>query len=372
MSGINKPAPDEIEVSILGGGNGYGECIVIHAGYDHWIIVDSAKDPTSKRPLALAYFDEIDVNPEQNVQLILATHWHDDHIGGLAEVVAACKNAEFACSQALENKQFLILLGQADKISTLNSGAREFSTVFNLLEQEKRKLKRAVQDRTLLKKLLPDHSPLEVFTLFPSDGSIQFFEKQLEGIVKGAAPNRAFSTISPNHSSVVTVVKIGDDHICLGGDLENTTDDKMGWKAVLNAELLPQGTVSVFKVPHHGSVNAYCPEFWKEATAKNPIAGLTPFAKGPKKLPSHTDITNIYQHTDQAYITAPTVGGREKKRDPKANKLIRSLGYNVREIPFSFGQVRLRKKIGQMGRWAVTLNGKATELKNLLPSAGGD
>jgi len=372
MSDINRPALDEIEVSILGGGNGYGECIVVHAGYDHWIIVDSAKDPASKRPLALAYFDEIGVEPEQNVQLILATHWHDDHIGGLAEVVAACKKAEFTCSQALEQKQFLILLGQADKISTPNSGAREFSAVFNLLKEEKRKLKRAVQDRILLKRALPDKSLLEVFTLSPSDGSIQSFEKQIRDIVAAAAANRAFTSISPNHSSVVTVVKIGDDHICLGGDLENTTDDKMGWKAVLNAELLPKGTVSAFKVPHHGSENAYCPEFWEKATTENPVAGLTPYARGRKKLPSPTDIGNIYRHTDEAYITAPLVRSREKRRDPKANKLIRSLGYDVREIPFSFGQVCLRKKIGQLGRWTVTLNGKATELRNLLPSAGGN
>jgi hypothetical protein len=69
MKNLDPPAPDEIEVSVFGGGNGYGECIVIHGGYNNWIIVDSAKDPKSKQTIALSYLDELEIPIEQDVKL---------------------------------------------------------------------------------------------------------------------------------------------------------------------------------------------------------------------------------------------------------------------------------------------------------------
>lgn len=366
MEKLNPPALDEIEVSVFGGGNGYGECIVIHAGYDNWIIVDSAKDPKSKQPLALSYFDELGISPEQDVKLIIATHWHDDHVSGMAEVFNRCPKAGFACSQALNHKQFLVLLGQADKISSSNSGIREFSAVFKQISNRRKGILRAIQDRVLLKKALPDGSSLEVFSLSPSDKAIHNFENQLSALVKETAANKVVSSISPNHSSVVTVVRIGNDCICLGGDLETTKDQNTGWSAVLDAQLLPQKAISVFKVPHHGSSNAYAPKFWEAAFLPENIATLTPYARGRKKLPSHDDVKNVLKHTDKAFITAPPRVGKEKKRPAKENKIIRSLGYEVREIPFDYGHIRLRKQIGQEEPWQIELRGKAVELNSLL------
>ena len=368
MEKLNPPALDEIEVSVFGGGNGYGECIVIHASYDNWIIVDSAKDPKSKQPLALSYLDELGIPIEQDVKLIIATHWHDDHVSGIAEVFRYCQQAVFACSQALNQKQFLVLLGQADKISSNNSGIREFRAVFEQISTQQKSILRAIQDRVLLNMALPDESLLEVFTLSPSDKAIQHFENQLATLVKETAANKAVTAVSPNHSSVVTVVRIGNDCICLGGDLETTKDQDTGWDAILNAQLLPQKNISVFKVPHHGSSNAYAPEFWGEAIKPDNIAALTPYARGRKKLPAPEDVKNIYRHTSNAFITAPTRAGKEKKRPVKENKIIRSLGYEVREIPFDYGHICLRKKIGQDEPWRIELRGKAVELKRLLES----
>ena len=95
----------------------------------------------------------------------------------------------------------------------------------------------------------------------------------------------------------------------------------------------------------------------------NPVAALTPYARGRKKLPSPGDIDNIYRHTSSAYITAPVQRGPEKKRDPKANKMIKSLGYDVREVSFAYGHIRLRKQWGK-DNWAVDLYGKAVALKD--------
>ena len=368
MENLNPPALDEIEVSVFGGGNGYGECIVIHAGYNNWILIDSAKDPKSKQPIALSYFDELAITPEEDVKLIIATHWHDDHVSGMAEVFNHCPKASFACSQALDHKQFLVLLGQADKISSSNSGIREFRAVFEQISNQRKSILRAIQDRVLLNKYLPGDSLLEVFTLSPSDKAIEYFECQLSALVKETAANKVVTGVSPNHSSVVTVVRIGNDCICLGGDLETTKDQDTGWSAVLNTQLLPQKAISVFKVPHHGSSNAYAPEFWGEAIKPDNIAALTPYARGRKKLPAPEDVKNIYRHTSNAFITAPTRAGKEKKRPAKENKIIRSLGYEVREIPFDYGHICLRKKIGRDEPWRIELRGKALELKRLLES----
>lgn len=371
MIEFSKPVADEIEVSILGGGNGYGECIVIHLGFGHWIVIDSAVDPKTKKPLALAYFEEIEVDPSIQVKLILASHWHDDHVIGLAEIVNICPQASFACPQALEPKQFKILLGMYEKIPARKTGINEFYSIFHHLKSTKRKITRGIQDRVLWKTQLPDSTPIEVYSLSPSDEAISFFEKgQIKHLLAEleSTPSMVIPNVRPNLTSIVSIAKIGDESICLGGDLENTSDSNMGWRAILQAQLVPQQTVSLFKVPHHGSKNAYCPEFWDQAMTPNPVAGLTPYARGRNKLPSLQDIVNIYKHTGEAYITAPLERGKEKARDPKAKKMIRDLGYDVREIPFSFGHIRLRKKIGQTSLpWRVDLRGKATELKNLIP-----
>lgn len=97
------PQPHEIEISLFG--PGYGECIVAHLGAGEWMIVDSCIDK-SARPAALEYLRTIGVNASQHVKWVLATHWHDDHIRGLSDIVSECESAEFACSMALRNKEF--------------------------------------------------------------------------------------------------------------------------------------------------------------------------------------------------------------------------------------------------------------------------
>lgn len=98
------PAHDELEVSLFG--PGVGECVVIHIGHGSWIIIDSCVDENSI-PIALSYLEKIGVNPERAVKFIVISHWHDDHIQGLSEVVRRCMNAKIIYSAALLKKNFL-------------------------------------------------------------------------------------------------------------------------------------------------------------------------------------------------------------------------------------------------------------------------
>jgi glyoxylase-like metal-dependent hydrolase (beta-lactamase superfamily II) len=48
-----------------------------------------------------ATFDVLGLSPADVVRLVIATHWDDDHIGGMGDIVEACSTARVVCSAAL-------------------------------------------------------------------------------------------------------------------------------------------------------------------------------------------------------------------------------------------------------------------------------
>src|SRR6266568_2380652 len=103
------PKRDEIELSVFG--PGFGECLLLHLGHGEWLLVDSCVDQRRREQPALAYLNRIGVDSEQAVKVIVTTHWHDDHIRGMAEVVSTCAAARFVCPAALRQTEMLVLLG---------------------------------------------------------------------------------------------------------------------------------------------------------------------------------------------------------------------------------------------------------------------
>src|SRR4051812_4423421 len=104
------PAPDELEVSVFG--PGVGEGILVHLGGGDWIVVDSCVDRTVMpgEPAALGYLQSLRVDPAQAIRLVVVTHWHDDHIGGIGRVFEKASSAKLACSAALTSSEFLTLM----------------------------------------------------------------------------------------------------------------------------------------------------------------------------------------------------------------------------------------------------------------------
>ncbi len=101
------PGDDEFEVTLLG--PGYGESMVLHIGGGAWIVVDSCG--RAEAPAALDYLQTIGLDPARVVVLIVATHWHDDHIRGMGRMVETCANAAFCCAIALCRGEFLEAVG---------------------------------------------------------------------------------------------------------------------------------------------------------------------------------------------------------------------------------------------------------------------
>ena len=102
------PGKNVFEITLFG--PGYGESVVLHVGNGAWIVVDSCIDQKNT-PVAIDYLNRLGVDPAEAVTLVVATHWHDDHIRGMARLVAACTNAKFCCAGVLCRKEFLEVAG---------------------------------------------------------------------------------------------------------------------------------------------------------------------------------------------------------------------------------------------------------------------
>src|SRR3990170_2707185 len=368
------PSLDEVEISIFG--PGYGESILCHLGNNCWIIVDSCLDPVSKQPYPLTYLKSIGVNSETSVKHIIATHWHDDHIRGLGNIVEECKSADFICSEALKSDEFLTLVSAYGKRSMMtSSGVEEFYKVLQTLETLVRytpqKTPRfAIEDRCL-KRVLPENSvlslPCEIHSLSPSDYAVLLTKIEIAKLVpKEKTIKRRVLGISPNHSSIVLLVIIGDLCILLGSDLEETGNAQTGWTKIANSQTRLRKKASLFKIPHHGSKNADLSDVWTEMLNSQPFAILTPFVKGNIYLPTKDDVIRIGNRTNNAYITALPRWKKSRRRPTPVEKTIRESNIKIKQYNRAVGYVRLRiKPLENNFNWFVNLYGEAVELKDV-------
>jgi hypothetical protein len=341
------PGENEIEISVFG--PGYGECIVLHLGHNDWLIVDSCIFPKTKKAAALSYLDEIGV-PTENVKLIVATHWHDDHIRGLFDIVKGCMNAEFVFSEAMTNEEFIALLAHfgPDRMTKSTSGVQELFEILYFLKKSNKTPKRAIADRPLWNKT---HSGISccITSLTPSDHAILLSNHQIAKLHPQVQTEKGrVLSITPNHSSVVLWITINDKKILLGSDLEVTAEEKCGWNGIFQSQTRPTGTAFFFKAAHHGSKNGDHPKIWEELVSENAYVAVTPFQQGKTKLPGNSDIERICSRRKKSFIASKLINRRAKTTSQIDKIIDRASGIKSRRpINHGFGLIRIRGLISE-------------------------
>jgi hypothetical protein len=346
-----RPNNNEIEVSVFG--PGYGESIVIHIGDGKWIIVDCCINPFSGKPAPLEYLERIGVDPTSSVRLIVATHWHDDHIRGLSRVFRACKQSDFSFSVALQSRQFVSLVqARGARHMMSSSGVDEFYEIHSAMADRATAAapsgihpRWAVADRLLWQESRPgsagDYSN-HIYALSPSDAEVSRSLEEIASLFPTArSPKRRMAARSPNHCAVVLWINVRGTILLLGSDLEETNDPNTGWAKILLSATRPPGQACLFKVPHHGSHTADHPGTWARLLEPRPLCILTPFWKGSTKLPKPSDIERIMHHTDDAYISADMKTKRIKRVKP-VEETLRGAVRSIYPVHSSFGHVRVR------------------------------
>jgi Metallo-beta-lactamase superfamily len=341
------PASDQIEISVFG--PGFGECVLVHVGDGHWVIIDSCMNRAVRKPAALAYFDEIGIDPAVAVDMVLATHWHDDHVSGLDQVIEACSTVEFWCSDALRTTEFLTLVELKFTRPDLKF-TRGVSCMDRVLKHVGDKVNFALCSMQIYKRIVT--APVEIWALSPSQYEGLLAKQHLKELLPTGEIESRISDRNPNHTAIALAILIGQEQIILGADLEESGDDRLGWSAIVANPRRPQLNATLFKIPHHGSATAHHLDTWTQLMARQPFTATTPYNK-KTLLPTRSDVLRITTLATSSYVSKRYPFGSKKRRDNVVQKLVpRSL----RSLPKRPGHIRFRKNVSASpGSWDVAL-----------------
>ncbi|MDE2731961.1 MAG: MBL fold metallo-hydrolase [Bacteroidota bacterium] len=356
---IERPDVHELEVVLFG--PGYGECILLHVGRGYWIVVDSCMHGRNE-PVALKYLNQLGLDPSEAIKAVIATHWHEDHIRGMAAILQTCPNADFCCAGALTKNEFFSFLSisSGESFTSSGLGAREFMRIITILHERRQLPKYAVQNRKMLQ-----FADCEIWSLSPTDGAYEKFLRMAAGLIVADSPRRKQNfRLTPNQVSVSLMVNIGGDQVLLGADLDGS-----GWKGILNDYPHPTRRASLYKVAHHGSASGDVPGIWTRLLKPDPHAVLTPWQRGDGMLPSAEDVKRILKRTPNAWITQiqPTRPARKRTRASAVEKLVRRKDSRPRPLQPVFGYIRLRRNLINGGEWKVVTEGRAGHLTDYRP-----
>ena len=351
---------------------------MIHVGDGCWVVIDSAISLSTRTSLPLQYLVSLGVNVAADVKLVVASHWHADHVRGIADLFKSCLSAKFVCSAALASQEFLTMVkAYAREVMIADTGMSEFVEVINELERRKpagsthMPYTFAVANREVWRTQVAalGGADCRVTTLTPADAAMMLSQFSLSnaGLIPGA-PKLDVMAPKPNLGGVVVWVSVGPVNLLLGGDLEETKDPLMGWSGVLELAGTWEKRACFFKIPHHGSVTAHHDGVWERMLEESPLAVLTPFNRGAAPLPTTADVSRLCAKTSHAFATAPADTRRLARRDRVARELINKTARDIRIAEPSQGHVRVRGRVDEpFTSWSVELSGDSFQLS---PTAG--
>ncbi len=340
------PNPDEIEITFFG--PGYGECIVIHAGSGNWLIIDSCVNAQGT-PVATAYLKSLGVKPEKAVIWIAASHWHDNHIKGLADTVEECRSARLAFGGAFSEDEFVAILQyfEDQPITKIDRGGTELLKCLRHAGTTGRRIKTLFEDTVICDfeaGRLAHGERIELRALSPSNSQFLDFLRKCPSYIdqnSGKAKTR-LTKPKRNDLSIAMLFSVGDKHILLGSDLEKGRSADRGWQAVISLRERHKHKAHIFKVPHHGSSGAHLAKVWTDLLTPKPWSVITPWIRGNRELPKQSDKDRIRNLSKVAYLTSTIKESVKMKYDRHTLKHIKRSDHDFRRAVYSGGHVTCR------------------------------
>lgn len=360
------PAADEVEVSVFG--PGVGESIAVHLGDGEWLVVDSCVEGRTDEHPTLRYLQSIGVELGTQIELVVATHAHDDHVAGIARIVEAASSADVVVPEAATTAEFFALLSldeENELLGALPSAYAEYRRMNDLLEERAKgrgsypAYAWAVADRLLWQRNTVSGVTRRVTALSPSNEAVTRSKAWLGAQLVPGAVRKRTTPDDPNTFGVVLHVVVGDAVMLFGADLMTGPGSRCGWNAIVTSATRPAERASLYKVAHHGSARSEHMGIWSELLASDPDAVVTPYR--PSRLPRTTDVERIRKQARSAWTTATSTDPAAPARVRRAAAELAGVAVNVRELAAFSGQVRARRRIGD-GSWRFAVRRPAAAL----------
>jgi hypothetical protein len=359
----SRPPPQIVEVTVMG--PGFGESIVVHIGDNEWLIVDSCREKGEVVPAPLKYLRSIGVDAATAVKFVVATHWDQDHITGMADVIKECKSANFLAAKVFHKEEFQHFIEGQD-IGEYDRGVKDIRGAFEALRKTNRSVVGAAPGKLVMKREAGVNGAsfnFEMLSLSPSDKEFDLFLQELAlQMPANFGPLEVAVARTPNLSSVVVGLKWDGYSALLGADMETRAEPDRGWNAVIDEcnTVLFSGA-EVVKLPHHGSSTAHHDGMWSQILRPSPIGVIAPFGKGAAdtRPPTVADIQRVKSKASCLFVTAPHSSAKGPSRDPAVTRGFRERNIKTRSLHRAMGIVRLRKN--GASPWSVEMFGPAYE-----------
>jgi hypothetical protein len=346
-------------------GPGFGESIVVHIGDNEWLIVDSCRERDEVIPAPVKYLKSIGVEVATAVKFVVATHWDQDHITGMADVIKECISAKFLAAKVFHKEEFQHFI-ERQGIGTYDRGVKDIRGAFEALRGTGRSVVGAAPGKLVMKREIGVQGAslnFEMMSLSPSDKEFDLFLQELADEMPARfSPLKAAVARTPNLSSVVLGLKWDGCSALLGADMETRTEPDRGWNAVIDEcnTVLFSG-VEFVKLPHHGSSTAHHEGMWSQILRPSPVGVIAPYGKGRSdaRPPKTADIQRIKSKTSRLLVTAPHVSTKTPARDPAVTRGFRERDIQTTSLRRVMGIVRLRKD--GASPWNIEMFGPAYE-----------
>ena len=140
----------------------------MHLGGARWLLVDSCVAPESNVPASADYLNGIGVSP-QSVKFIVASHWHDDHVKGMSQLVKMFATADLFVPEVLADVQSRAFLAAYSGVecSGLSRGTNE---MYNALMGRREWI--AVKNRTEVFQDRTSTIPVQVVAFSPTQAVV--------------------------------------------------------------------------------------------------------------------------------------------------------------------------------------------------------
>lgn len=317
---IERPQPDELEITTLGPGLSSGESIVVHLIGDEWIIIDSCK--SGDEVLPLEYLRRIGVDCKEQVKMVICTHWHWDHIQGMSEILNECVKAKFYLAPVGDFKGYLDVVLKLAGIDPLGSNIwNELNNCLDALYSNNQRTPRLLTHN----ERIVHFESKEMFAIGPSDEMCNRFHVSLLKIDPFKPQKSDIESLEGNLCSLALSINYKGQKALIGGDMEvgRVREDKYkyhlcrdkchshencGWcEAISDGNVFADEKPYHFiNLPHHSSSSSFCPKMWEEGMAAGgPIATTTVFkcARG-EALPTREMLELYRNKCKELYITS--------------------------------------------------------------------